>query len=270
MDFRNNTTPMFVPVLLSSYEKNNSKRKKYTEAEKNLVKELTEKNVSLEDIGLAINRPVDSIRKIQKDFRLENNTYNKKHVADKYFRNYVFIDYIKPKSVLDLYCGPVSFYKNKTNIPEVVTNDKDEKIPADYHDDALRTAAYLYSQHKTYDIVDLDPYTSPYECIDLAIQLAKKGLVISFGELSAKRWGKLPPVYKLKYGIETKEELSLAMLVDYVRDRGKIYGKLLEPFYSRTWHGNFSRVWFKVESISSIRQKEFYRKAKERKLAAKQ
>lgn len=269
MDFRNNDMPTFVPVLLSSYADNN-RYKKYTESEIKLIKELTEKKYSLKDIGLAVNRPPDSIRKIQKDFRLENNTYNKKHVADKYFRNYVFIDYIKPKSVLDLYCGPVSFYRNKTDIPEVVTNDKDERISADYHDDALRTAAYLYSQHKTYDIVDLDPYTSPYECIDLAIQLAKKGLVISFGELSAKRWGKLPPVYKLKYGIETKEELSLAMLIDYVKDRGEIYGKVLEPFYSRTWQGNFSRVWFTVDTISNIKQKEFYRKAREKRLASKQ
>lgn len=254
---------MFIPVILSSYKQSDrSPKARYTQSEIDLVRALTEKDISPVDIGLAVNRSVDSVKAIQRKIRIENNTYNKAHVADKYFRNHVFVDYIKPKSVLDLYCGTASFYKNRTSIEEVVTNDKNENIEADYHDDALRIAAYLYSQHKTFDLVDLDPFTSPYECIDLAIQLARKGLVISFGELTAKRFGKLPPVYKLKYGIETKEELSLAMLIDYVKDRGEIYGKKLEPFYSRTWQGNFSRVWFKVDSIANIKQKAAYRKKK--------
>ena len=101
-----------------------------------------------------------------------DSTYNQLHITEKYDTNIKFIEMIKPKSVLALYCGVNNFYKGK--VKNVTSNDKDKTITADYNMKADKCIAYLYSQNKKYDLIDLDPFGSAYDSFDLAIKMAKK------------------------------------------------------------------------------------------------
>lgn len=73
---------------------------------------------------------------------------------------------------MDLFCGVKNFYSDYDN----TTNDINEEIPADYHNEALKTICKLYSENKKYDLIDLDPFGSAFDCFDLAIKMAKKDL----------------------------------------------------------------------------------------------
>ena len=60
-----------------------------------------------------------------------------------------------------------------------------------------------------FDLIDLDPFGSAYDCFDLAIKMAKKGLCITLGELGHKRWKRLDFVSS-HYGIDNIDNLTLS------------------------------------------------------------
>lgn len=118
--------------------------------------------------------------------------------------------------------------------------------------DALACICYLYSKGATYDIVDLDPFGSAYDCFDLAIKMAKKGLVITLGELGHKRWKRLDYVSRY-YGIETLEDFTIERLVEHIQMIGRRNKKLLTPLFMREWR-NIGRVWFAIEPLKITEQ----------------
>jgi tRNA G26 N,N-dimethylase Trm1 len=178
-------------------------------------------------------------------------TYNQGHFEEKFAVNYDFVKEIKPKSVLDVYAGSASVYK-KLNCDNVISNDKNEKSNTEYHLDALDFVCQMYLDKRKFDLVDLDPFGSAYDCFDLAIKMAKKGLVITLGELGHKRFKRLDFVRRY-YGIETLEDFTTDNLVKHIIKIGERNKKRLTPIYVKDWR-NIARVYFKIEQLKITEQ----------------
>lgn len=235
------------------YTKSNPRS--WTDEEVCWIQKLRSEGYSNEEIGESTGRTAVSIQIKLKRLGKRNDTYNEHHVRDKYACNDEFYRLINPKSILDLYCGVKSYwvYYTPDNV-KVITNDKDKDIPATYHEDAERLVHKLYYENCKYDVIDLDPYGSAFDCFDLAIKMAQKGLIITFGELGHKRWKRLDFVRRF-YGIERLEDFTLRAIVDKVQEIGLRNKKKLTPVISRVWD-RIGRVWFTVEPVAITEQWE--------------
>ena len=224
--------------------------REWTEKEIEWVLGLLKKGYTTKEIAKSLNRSETSVSIKIKRISKRDNTYNKKHIQEKMKYNYMFLDIIKPKTVLDLYCGENNFYKEY----KTTTNDINKEIQADYNMDALKLICKLYYEGMKYDLVDLDPFGSAYDCFDLAIKIAKKGIVITFGELGHKRWKRLDFV-RTHYSIENLEDFKIETLVKYVQQIGLRNKKRLIPVYVKEWE-NIGRAYFKIENIKITEQWE--------------
>lgn len=223
-----------------------SQPRKWTQDEIAYCVSLRNKGLTNEQIGEIVGRTAISIQIKLKRVGKSDDTYNVDHLADKYACNAEFASIINPKDVLDLYCGTRSWWAN--NGPWMAfTNDMDKNIKADYHEDAAMLIHNLYYRGFTYDVIDLDPYGSAYECFDLAIKMATRGIVITFGEMGHKRWKRLDFVRRY-YGIESLDDFTLPRLVQEVERIANRNKKHLVPIISREWD-RIARVWFRIEEI---------------------
>ena len=225
--------------------------RKWTAEETEWVKSLMEQGYTNKEIAVSIDRTEISTQIKIKRLGKKDRTYNEEHREEKYRINDEFIQHIKPSSCIDVYAGARSYYEGKCC---VIANDKDEKAETLYHMDALKFCCYLYEKNRTDDIVDLDPFGSAYDCFDLAIKMAKKGLVITFGELGHKRWKRLDFVSR-HYGIKTLEDFTLDNLIEHVQMIGQRNKKSLQVFAKREWR-NIGRVWFTIEPLKITEQWE--------------
>ena len=219
--------------------------KKWSDEEVEWAYNKKEEGYTYKEIGEALDRTEVSVSIKVKRHTKKNNTYNKDHVDGKYEDNKSFIENLSSvKSLLDAYCGVVSYWK--ANHPEikVVTNDKDKNIDADYHMDSLKLLCQEYIKGNKYDIIDLDPYGSAYESFDLAIKMAKKGLIITYGEMGHKRWKRLDYVSK-RYDIDSIEDFTIEKLIEKTILIGKRNKKELTPVII-TNNKLISRVYFKI------------------------
>ena len=48
-----------------------------------------------------------------------------------------------------------------------------------------------------FDLIDIDPFGSAYDCFDLSIKIAEKGLIITYGEMGHIRWKRLDYVNRI-------------------------------------------------------------------------
>lgn len=219
--------------------------KKWSDEEVEWAYNKKEEGYTYKKIGEALDRTEVSVSIKVKRHTKKNNTYNKDHVDGKYEDNKLFIENISSvKSLLDVYCGAMSYWK--TNHPEikVVTNDKDKNIDADYHMDSLKLLCQEYIKGNKYDVIDLDPYGSAYESFDLAIKMSKKGLIITYGEMGHKRWKRLDYVGK-RYDIDSIEDFTIDELIEKTILIGKRNKKELTPVII-TNNKLISRVYFKI------------------------
>lgn len=219
--------------------------KKWSDEEVEWAYNKKEEGYTYKEIGEALDRTEVSVSIKIKRHTKKNNTYNKDHVDGKYEDNKSFIENLSSvKSLLDAYCGVVSYWK--ANHPEikVVTNDKDKNIDADYHMDSLKLLCQEYIKGNKYDVIDLDPYGSAYESFDLAIKMAKKGLIITYGEMGHKRWKRLDYVSK-RYDIDSIEDFAIDKLIEKTILIGKRNKKELTPVII-TNNKLISRVYFKI------------------------
>ena len=216
-------------------------------------------NKSIKEISNIIDRTETSIRIKLKRLKFSTDTYNEKHREDKYKSNRLFVNEINPQNILDVYAGN-SYYKKNTNI-KVIDNDI-KGVDTDYKLDAFE---FLCKFRKNkFDLVDLDPYGSAFHCFDLAIQIAQKGLCITFGEYGHKRWRRSDFV-KSRYNINFYEEFNTEKFNQYVIERAKIYNKDLSVFNCEDY-GNIMRTYFKIKKITkSISGKEYYEKQESKK-----
>jgi hypothetical protein len=227
--------------------------RKWTEKEIEWVNMLKAKGFNTKQIAECIDRDVTQVSIKIKRLGKKSMTYNQGHFEEKFAVNYDFVKEIKPKSVLDVYAGFASVYK-KLNCDNVMSNDKNEKSNTEYHLDALDFVCQMYLDKRKFDLVDLDPFGSAYDCFDLAIKIAKKGLVITLGELGHKRFKRLDFVRRY-YGIETLEDFTTDNLVKHIIKIGERNKKTLIPIYVKDWR-NIARVYFKIEQLKITEQWE--------------
>ena len=234
------------PLSKGNYTKTTPK--KWTSQEIEWVKKLKDNGCSVSEIAESTGRSEVSVQIKLKRLGKSENKYNARHVVEKYDVNEKFLNEINPTNVLDVYTGEKDFYQNY----ERITNDKNEKIKADYHLDALQFVCLMYSQGKKFDFVDLDPFGSSYDCFDLAIKMAKKGIAITLGELGHKRWKRLDFVSS-RYDISTLEEFTIEKIIAHIQKIGVQNKKKLIVYDYKEWQ-NIGRVWFKIEPLKITSQ----------------
>lgn len=229
---------------------NGTYSRKWTEKEISWLKYLIEKGYTTKEIAESMDRGVTSVSIKKKRISKKDKTYNQNHIREKNKINKVFVKMLNPNSVLDLYNGGSLLYSNYN----MTSNDIDKAFDTDFHKDAFKLICELYSQNKSYDLIDLDPFGSAYDCFDLAIKMANKGLCITFGELGHKRWKRLDYVSRF-YGINELENFELDALIKEVQKIGLRNKKRLKVYSQRDW-GWIGRVWFTIEPMKIEYRKE--------------
>jgi len=226
--------------------------RRWTEDEISWVVKLKKLGFSNEQIAISTGRTAISIQIKLKRLGKSGGTYNKGHVADKYACNAQYLSVMQPKSVLDIYCGERSWWSSQMG--GVETNDINASFNADHHERAEMLIHKLYYEGKTYDVIDLDPFGSAYECFDLAVKMATKGIVVTFGELGHKRWKRLDYVRRY-YGIDNMRDFTLDGLMQHLQTIAERNKKQLIPIIVRNW-GNIGRVWYRIEKLKISEQWE--------------
>jgi hypothetical protein len=216
------------------------------------VLELRSGGLSSEEIAKVVGRSQVSVSIKLKRLSKSGDTYNKKHRQDKYKTNKEFLELIKPKNVLDVYAGNTFYEKN------VTTNDKDEKYGCDYSVDAFDLLCKMNLEKKKFDIVDLDPYGSAIDVFPLALKIARKGIVITLGEMGHRRWKRLDFVRRW-YGINRIEDFTSNNIIKKIQEVGLCYKKELVVFAKRDYN-LITRVWFSIKEYKITEQWDGRRK----------
>lgn len=245
-----------IPILPDKYKGkmlgyaggNLERQRQWTADEINWCTDLKIKGYTAKEIAKSTNRTVPSVKLKLKRLTKNNKTYNKDHIIEKYLLNREFLKEIKPKTVLDLYAGKKSFYNNY----DAITNDIDLSADTNYHIDALKLLCKLYYENKQFDLIDLDPYGSAYDCFDLTIKMAKKGLIITLGELGHKRFNRYDFVGP-RYDINKIEDFQINTIIKYIQKIGLRNKKSLEVFKYKEWK-NIGRVYFIVKNTKITSQ----------------
>lgn len=200
-----------------------------------------ESGFTFEEIGKQLGRTAYSCNRKYYKLMKKLDKYNDKHRDLKYHYNKKFFDLVKPTSIIDAFSGGVSWWKQNT---EAFVVDNDNAVEgAEYKLDAFD---FLYlNKNKAFDIVDLDPFGSAYDCFDFALQIAQKGLIITFGEIVGRRFNRQDFV-EHRYGIEYIEDFTTKKLSEYVEKRALIYRKKLTPVILAEMT-NISRVYYTIE-----------------------
>lgn len=223
--------------------------RKWTESEEAYLLQLKQEGASNKKISTILERSETAISIKLKRLKKRNYTYNNAHSSEKTKINKTFVEYIKPDSILDLYCGEGNEAYTTYN---TTTNDINQSLIADYHLDALHCICKLYSENKKFDIIDLDSFGSSYDCFDLAIKMAKKGLCITLGEIGHKRFKRLDFV-ESRYGITSLNDFTSDNLIKVIQTMGIANKKELIVYCKKDWT-NISRVWFEIKQFKQVSQ----------------
>ena len=224
--------------------------RKWTEKEIEWALRLKKEGYTTKEIAKYLYRdPVGVSIKMKRLGKKDGETYNEPHREDKYATNGLYLAELKPKTVLDLYSGD-SFYNGK--VPNLVTNDESKIFNTTYTEKAEKLICKLFYENAKFDLIDLDPFGSAYDCFDLSIKMASKGLIITLGEIGHKRWKRLDYV-RYHYGITKLEDFTTQNLVDYIIMMGKRNKKLLTPVFIKEYR-NISRVYFKISKLKTTEQ----------------
>lgn len=215
--------------------------RRWTEKEIEHIQYLKKLGFNNDYIAQCVDRDNVSVQIKLKRLNKKNESYNKKHIQDKYNTNQKFIDIIKPQSVLDLYAGS-SWYKDK--VKYLTTNDKNTKYKTTYNEDAARLISLLYYHKKKYDIVDLDSFGSAYDCFEIAFRIVKKGLIITLGEFGHVRWKRLDFVSK-KYNINTLQDFTLENVDKKIKEKAQQNNCKLQTIFVGNYT-NIKRIYYKV------------------------
>lgn len=181
----------------------------------------------------------------------KTDTYNDSHLKEKYDTNDAFFDFLKPQTILDVYSGEKHYWSNKC---ECVSNDKNTSFDATYHYDAFDLLCREYVKGSKYDLIDLDPFGSAYDCFDLAIKMAKKGLIITYGEIGHKRW-KRTDFVKYTYGINNIQDFTIENLIKHTQMIAHHNHKELSVWKICEWH-NIARVYYTIGDFKIVEQWE--------------
>ena len=215
--------------------------KSWTETEIQKMLELKKQGIGFDEIGRRLERTAYSCNRKYYKMMKKLDTYNDKHRDKKYEYNNNFLQEVYASSILDAFSDGVSWYKQNTDLKVI---DNDLKVDgADFKVDAFD---FLYQHRKQkIDIVDLDPFGSAFDCFDFALDIAQKGLIITFGEIVGRRFNRQDFVWH-RYGIEYIEDFTTDKLSEYVEKRALMFRKKLTPIIKAEMT-NISRVYYKIE-----------------------
>lgn len=219
-----------------------SEPKKWSEEEINKLLELKKAGTQFNDIGKLLNRTAYSCNRKYYKLMKSKDTYNNKHRDIKYKHNKRYLEFLPEcKTLLDVFSGGVSWWKENTNL-SVIDND----IKIDGADFKLDAIDFLYNhKSKKVDVVDLDPFGSAFDCFDFALQIAQKGIIITFGEIVGRRFNRMDFV-EHRYNINFIEDFTTDNLSKYVEKRALIFRKKLTPVIKAEMT-NISRVYYTIE-----------------------
>tara|TARA_B100001094_G_scaffold322854_1_gene372816 strand:+ start:3620 stop:4294 length:675 start_codon:yes stop_codon:yes gene_type:complete len=217
--------------------------KRWSKEEIDKLNTLLNNNVKQSTIAKELNRSITSVQLKIKRLKLKEGTYNEKHQLNKYLANKKYLDYLKPKSVLDVYAGSKSYYENK--VDNLITNDINTDYKTNYNLNAFDLLCQLYLDKVTFDLIDLDPYGSAAENVYLATKLANKGLIVTYGELGHKKFKRLDYVSKF-YNINTLDDFNLKNLINHTKLIAKQNKKVLEVHTAYMFYAGLGRVYYKV------------------------
>ena len=204
---------------------------------------------SVERIAGEVGRSVVSVQVKLKRVSKVDGSYNARFRGLKYAANERFLGAVEPGSVLDVFAG-VSWWRNAG--VECVTNDVDESFGADFCLDAFDFLCDVWRGGERFDVVDLDPFGSAYECFDFAVRVARKGVVVSFGEWGHRRWKRFDFVGP-RYGVECVEDFVVERFVGEFQRVARLHKKRAEVF-EVLQYGHFLRVYFVLEGFKELSQ----------------
>ena len=231
--------------------KNNPRR--WTDGEIKWALLLKDRGYNNKQIATYLYREYISVAiKMKRLSKQDGKSYNGAHREDKYYYNGLFLEQIAPNSVLDLFSGEVSYYTGK--VRELQTNDINKRFASTYSEKAEKLVCKLYYDSNRYDLIDIDPFGSAYDCFDLSIKMAKKGVIITLGELGHKRWKRLDFVRRY-YNIHRLEDFTTNNLISEIVRIGLRNKKKLTPVFIREYRF-ISRVYFSVTPIKIMEQWE--------------
>ncbi len=226
---------------------------------KRIPKEIEKQIIELRNEGFTTAHLMEKFNLTHRDIegviakhRKKKGTYNLDHIEEKYIVNAELFEEVKPETVLDLFCGTGRFWHtNYSDKAKVIDNDTEKNIPCLLHCDALELLRLFKKMGTTFDMVDVDPYGCSGEYIELAIQVAKKALVITDG--SIKKVFRTPNLCKgfmqNHYGIDKplKRDAFNDVIEHIIKVAHEKYHKRLTVFtYLPKWK-TCDRVWFTIE-----------------------
>lgn len=244
----------FIGATRGSCGYTNSDPREWTDEEISWIRRLKEDGYTLSEIAESVGRTETSVSIKLKRIGKSNEGYNEKHRAEKYAANLEFYNAYKPKTILDAYCGTERWWHNNCPQSTVVSNDADNGISADYNLPAEKLVAKLYSENMTFELIDLDPFGSGYDCFDLALRMATRCIIVTFGEMGHKRWKRLDFVRRY-YGIENLEDFTTPTLVEHFIRIGWRHKKECVPVIVKEWP-RISRVYFEIRPMKITEQWE--------------
>lgn len=234
-------------IASSGYVKSTPRR--WTESELSWCVKQVESGYSYAEIAEATGRTEVSVFVKLKRLTKTNDTYNVKQRELKYRANEMFLNTVQPKTALDVFAGN-SWWRD--NAPHAVTNDLDEGFETDFHMTALDLLCQMQVERKRFDVIDLDPFGSAYECFDLAFRMARKGVVISFGEWGHKRWKRTDFVAP-RYGIHSLDDFRHEPFIVEAQRIARLHKKVADVF-DVLQYSNFLRVYFTITPFKELSQ----------------
>ena len=219
-----------------------------TDKQKLEIIDLKKEGFTYEHIAKKFNYSIGYIKQVISRYKKDKNLYNEDHRKIKYELNKEFFKEIKPKSILDLFCGENRFWDSTYGKRcKVISNDSLESKNAKPDPGMTLKANLLLQAYSSvnykFDLIDIDPYGSPISCLENGIKLAKKGLIVTFGDYkNFKRYSnKYRNHFKVFYNIDLpKEEITINNLIDYVINLSK---GTLEVWYVASWK-TCDRIYF--------------------------
>lgn len=224
--------------------------RRWSDKEIEWLEKCLKEGYTTEQISQSMDRSIASVSLKRKRLSKKKQKYNPEHYKEKYEYNKRFLNYIKPHTILDLYNGGHPQYKQY----DTVTNDLNTEFDCDYHMEAEKLLMKLYLEGRTFDLIDLDPFGSAWDCFDLSVRMASKGLIVTFGEMGHLRWKRLDFVGRY-YGISSLDDFTSDNLIKYVQMIGRRNKKELKVVFKKDWR-NITRVYFKIEPYMVIKDWE--------------
>ncbi len=229
--------------------------RKWSKHEEDCLKEHINNQITYSELLKKLNnRSKQSIYRKLTRFKLTLLQYNKNNVDEKIRTDKDFFDILNAKcyniNVLDAFSGNNKKYK-LWGAKKVFTNDKNKKYETTFNKDSYKLLCQLNSKgDNQFDLVDIDPFGTCFDCWELAIRLAKCGVVITHGEIRQiirfKRKD-LCQRYFNKTSIEVPEDI-----IKFVKWLGFRHKKKITVYKFLNWNYQ-ARGYYLIEPIKQTR-----------------